>query len=121
MDKRRGQGYEITRREFLHGTGLSALSLLAPGHQPRQSSRQSNQPYPPRPNIVWIMADDLGYGDLGSYGQQLIQTPNLDSLRPKVCASPKDMRQTQYVHHPVGPDDWLAYGARPLPQQQRNP
>ena len=32
------------------------------------------------PNIVLIYADDLGYGDLGSYGQSLIATPHLDSL-----------------------------------------
>ncbi|MFP6619525.1 MAG: sulfatase-like hydrolase/transferase, partial [Pirellulaceae bacterium] len=33
-----------------------------------------------RPNIVLIMADDLGYSELGSYGQKLIQTPYLDAL-----------------------------------------
>ena len=33
-----------------------------------------------RPNIIVIMADDLGYGDIGIYGQQLIETPHIDSL-----------------------------------------
>jgi len=34
----------------------------------------------PRPNVVLIVADDLGYGDLGCYGAKRIQTPNLDRL-----------------------------------------
>ncbi|MFL3657681.1 MAG: arylsulfatase [Opitutales bacterium] len=33
-----------------------------------------------KPNIIFIMADDMGYGDLGSYGQTVIQTPNLDQM-----------------------------------------
>jgi len=36
-----------------------------------------------RPNIVFIMADDLGYGDLGCYGQTKIKTPNIDRLAEK--------------------------------------
>ncbi|WP_169980652.1 arylsulfatase [Tautonia rosea] len=36
--------------------------------------------HPKPPNIIFIMADDLGYGDLGSYGQKTIPTPNLDRL-----------------------------------------
>jgi len=33
-----------------------------------------------RPNIIWIMADDLGYGEIGCFGQQLMQTPNIDRM-----------------------------------------
>lgn len=43
-----------------------------------------------RPNIVFILADDLGYGDLGVYGQQYIRTPNLDRL------SAEGMRFSQF-------------------------
>ena len=37
-------------------------------------------PGPARPNVVFIMADDLGYGDLGCYGAPDIRTPNIDRL-----------------------------------------
>jgi len=50
----------------------------------------------PPPNIVFIMADDLGYGDLGCYGQQLIATPHIDRL------ASEGMRFTQaYAGAPV--------------------
>jgi arylsulfatase A-like enzyme len=49
-----------------------------------------------RPNIVFILADDLGYGDLGCYGQKRIQTPHLDRL------AAEGMRFTQcYAGSPV--------------------
>jgi arylsulfatase A-like enzyme len=35
---------------------------------------------PPKTNIIYILTDDLGYGDLGCYGQERIQTPNIDQL-----------------------------------------
>ena len=43
-----------------------------------------------RPNIVFILADDLGYGDLGVYGQRYIRTPHLDRL------SAEGIRFTQF-------------------------
>jgi arylsulfatase A-like enzyme len=43
-----------------------------------------------RPNMIFILADDLGYGDLGCYGQKRIQTPNLDRM------AAEGMRFTQF-------------------------
>ena len=42
---------------------------------PQEKNHEETQP-----NIIYILADDLGYGDLGAYGQQLIETPNIDKL-----------------------------------------
>ena len=48
------------------------------------------------PNIIYILADDLGYGELGCYGQEIIETPNLDQL------ASQGMRFTQhYTGAPV--------------------
>ncbi len=43
-----------------------------------------------KPNIILILADDLGYGDLGSYAQKRIKTPNLDRM------AQQGMRFTQF-------------------------
>ena len=49
-----------------------------------------------RPNIVYILMDDLGFGDIGCYGQEKIETPHIDQLRQE------GMRFTQhYTGSPV--------------------
>ena len=63
----------MNRREFLQGVAscaaVSSLAHVAAGARARR-----------RPNIVFILADDLGYGDLGCYGQEKIKTPRLDRM-----------------------------------------
>ncbi len=44
------------------------------------SCRSEQRQDPEKPNIIYILADDLGYGELGCYGQQIIETPHLDAL-----------------------------------------
>lgn len=52
---------------------LSSGLLLAANAVNAQKQQQ-------KPNIIYIMCDDMGYGDLGCYGQPYIQTPNIDSM-----------------------------------------
>jgi arylsulfatase A-like enzyme len=54
--------------------GVSSAAFLLPAQSCKEKTSSS------APNIIYIMADDLGYGELGSYGQTKIETPNLDQL-----------------------------------------
>jgi len=63
----------IDRRSLLLGTlGATSLALLSRISVGAQAAR--------KPNIVLVLADDLGYGEIGPYGQKRIKTPHLDAL-----------------------------------------
>jgi len=59
---------------------LSALFLVFPGCRSSGSTRGSTDGSERPPNLIFVLADDLGYGDLGCYGQEKIRTPRLDAL-----------------------------------------
>ena len=78
-----------------------------------------------KPNIIYILADDLGYGELGVYGQEKIQTPNIDALAKNgmlftqhyagapVCAPSRYMLLTgKHAGHARirGNDEWASRG-----------
>jgi arylsulfatase len=58
------------------GLGISLALALGACTTGPEAEKQAPAP----PNILYILADDLGYGELGAYGQEIIETPNLDAL-----------------------------------------
>jgi arylsulfatase A-like enzyme len=59
--------------------GIGSLSMIASFVNCSSGGNGRNDDLS-RPNIIYILADDMGYGELGAYGQKNIETPNLDRL-----------------------------------------
>ncbi len=72
-----GNGFKSVR----HRTRAAVLVGMVLASPPGLAKANAEQQQPPRPpNIVIILADDLGYGDIGVYGATRIRTPHIDQL-----------------------------------------
>lgn len=103
-------------------TGIFLFSAL--------SANSANNGQPTKPNIVYILADDLGYSDLSCYGQKRFKTPNIDQLAKNgmlftqhyagctVCAPSRSSLMTglNTGHTPIrGNKGWAPEGQHPIP------
>ncbi|MBT3279705.1 MAG: arylsulfatase [Phycisphaerales bacterium] len=68
----------MKRREFLTATGVAVLAASSTLRAAATAS--AKRKVGDRPNLIFILSDDIAQGDMGVYGQKLIQTPNLDRL-----------------------------------------
>lgn len=107
---------------------LVVISFFSACNDPQVKKNDNND----RPNIIYILADDLGYGDLSCYGQQKFNTPNIDKLAREgmlftqhyagcaVCAPSRSSLMTgqDTGHTPVrGNKSWKPEGQWPLPAE----
>ena len=106
------------------------LSSLFACQDSNQTENSTNLPKQKMPNIIYILADDLGYGDLSCYGQKKFQTPNIDRLAAEgmkftqhysgstVCAPSRSALLTglHTGHTPIrGNKEWKPEGQWPMP------
>ena len=106
-----------------------ALAALASACGGVQNQNQQTQSEPQQPNIIYILADDLGYGDLSCCGQKIFQTPNLDRMAAEgmlftqhyagstVCAPSRSSLMTGQTtgHTPIrGNKEWEPEGQWPM-------
>ncbi len=66
---------KTSRRDFLKTAGALGATLW-----PGKLFSRGVRPSPRKPNIVFVLGDDLGYAELGCYGQQRIRTPHIDQI-----------------------------------------
>ena len=66
----------LTRRTFIKATGFSLATLAMPMGLAAQNRNRRKD----KPNVIIVMTDDQGYGDLSCHGNPILKTPNLDKL-----------------------------------------
>ena len=107
----------VSRRDFLKAAGMAvAVSAMLPQQLFAKKSAK-------KPNVIFILTDDQGYGDLACYGNELIKTPNLDKLYSEStrlnnfhvspCCSPS-RAQLMTGRHPNRTGVWHTVAGRSL-------
>ena len=86
-------------------SALAAVSTNTASAQTKSDKRRAKS----RPNVIFILLDDAGYGDFGCYGQTKIETPNIDALAERgirftdmislLHRSPLDIGQESIPYH----------------------
>ena len=117
--------YSLTRRHFLATTLTASIA----GSKAIRAAVQDTSLR--KPNIIYIMADDLGYADLGCYGQQKIKTPHIDRLAQRgtrftqvycgsaVCAPSRNALMTgQHMGHATIRGNHPKVGGIPSPYKE---
>ncbi|MBO5187408.1 MAG: sulfatase-like hydrolase/transferase [Prevotella sp.] len=67
----------MNKKNIRLGGMMAALSLVPAGSRAADNNKKAT---PDRPNIIFILADDMGYGDLSCFGSKHVKTPNIDKL-----------------------------------------
>jgi arylsulfatase A-like enzyme len=114
-------------RIIIGGLLISMILTSCSSKRPQEKSGTMR-----KPNIIYILADDLGYGDLSCYGQLKFQTPNIDRLAEEgirfiqhyagatVCAPSRSALMTgmHTGHTPIrGNKEWQPEGQWPIPDE----
>jgi arylsulfatase A len=125
---------DCTRRDFLKALGFGAASMALNGCG-SLSDRATADDGKKRPNIVFILVDDLGWIDVGCYGSTFYETPNIDRLAAEgmrftdgyaacaVCSPTRAAVMTGRYPARLGVTDWIRsrFQGGKIPENKKNP
>ena len=126
--------YNLSRRNFLKTIGLGATTFVI--YSSRNPQRLfANKTTDDKPNIIFILVDDLGWMDTGCYGSKYYETPNIDKLAAEgirftdayaacaVCSPTRAAVITGRYPARLGITDWIRsrFQGGNIPENKKNP